>query len=260
VTTHLWLGKVAQNVRRYLPLLVLVALWEGLTRGGFLRPELLPAFDRVVMRWVTFVVQGDLWPHLAVSLWRQGVGFLLSIIVGTGLGISMAWIAAVHSFFAPLIALTYPVPKQALIPVFMIWLGLGHASKIAVIFIGCLIPIVISTYNGARGVDQYVLWSATNLGTSRRRLLWRVVLPAALPDILSGVRIALSISFILLVTSEILASRAGLGYLSFFLGESGAYEEMFAVVLTVILLGFCADRLYLRLMRILLAWCPEDRT
>jgi ABC-type nitrate/sulfonate/bicarbonate transport system permease component len=249
--------RIAHNVLRYAPLLVVLALWEGLTRGGLLRPELLPAFDRVAIRWLAFMVHGDLLPHLGTSLWRQTVGLMLSIVAGLTLGISMAWVPAVRSFFAPLLALTYPVPKQALIPVFMIWLGLGHASKIAVICIGCLIPIVISTFNGARGVDPYLLWSATNLGTPRQRLLWRVVIPAALPDILSGIRIALSISFILLVTSEILAARAGLGYLSFFLGESGAYEEMFAVVLTVVLLGFLADRLYLRLMRRLLVWHPE---
>lgn len=241
-------------VSRLLPLLILAALWEGLTRGGLLRPEALPPLDRVVLRWLAFVVQGDLWPHLGASLWRQAAGFLLSVVVGTGLGIGMARFPSLQSFCEPLLALTYPIPKQALIPVFMIWLGIGHASKIAVIFMGCLIPIVISAFHGARGVDPYLIWSATNLGTSRRRLWWRLIVPAALPDILSGIRIALSLSFILLVTSEILAARAGLGYLSFFLGESGAYEEMFAVVLTVILLGYVADRAYHRLMHRLLVW------
>jgi ABC-type nitrate/sulfonate/bicarbonate transport system permease component len=249
-------AKVLRSVAHYAPLLVVVACWEGLTRGGLLRPELLPALDRVVLRWLAFVVHGDLLPHLGASLWREAAGFTLSIAVGIPLGLSMAWVPAVRGFFAPLLALTYPVPKQALIPVFMIWLGLGHASKIAVICIGCLLPVVISTFNGASGVDQYLLWSATSLGTSRQWLLWRVVLPAALPDMLGGIRIALSISFILLVTSEILAARAGLGYLTFFLGESGAYEEMFAAVLTVMLLGFLADRLYVRLMQRLLVWQP----
>lgn len=239
---------------RMLPLLILAAFWEGLTRGGLLRPEALPPLDRVVLRWLAFVVQGDLLPHLGASLWRQAVGFLLSVVVGTGLGIGMARFPSLQSFCEPLLTLTYPIPKQALIPVFMIWLGIGHASKIAVIFMGCLIPIVISAFHGARGVDPYLIWSATNLGTSRRRLWWRLIVPAALPDILSGIRIALSLSFILLVTSEILAARAGLGYLSFFLGESGAYEEMFAVVLTVILLGYAADRAYHWLMRRLLVW------
>jgi ABC-type nitrate/sulfonate/bicarbonate transport system permease component len=236
------------------PLLILAALWEGLTRGGLLRPETLPPLDRVVLRWLTFVVQGDLLPHIGVSLWRQAVGFLLSVVVGIGLGIGMARLPRLQSFCEPLLNLTYPIPKQALIPVFMIWLGIGHASKIAVIFLGCLIPIVISTFHGARGVDPYLIWSAINLGTSPRRLLWRLIVPAALPNILSGVRIALSLSFILLVTSEILAARAGLGYLSFFLGESGAYAEMFAVILTVMLLGYTADRAYHWLMRRLLVW------
>jgi len=246
--------KVSHVVSRALPLLILAALWEGLTRGGVLRPEALPPLDRVVVRWLVFVVQGDLLPHLQASLWRGTVGFLLSVVVGISLGIGMAYSPRLRGFFEPLLSLTYPIPKQALIPVLMIWLGIGHASKIAVIFIGCLIPIVISTFHGARGVDQYLIWSAMNLGTRRRRLLWRLIIPAASPDILSGIRIALSLSFILLVTSEILAARAGLGFLSFFLGESGAYEEMFAVIFTVILLGFVADRAYLRLMRRLLVW------
>lgn len=245
---------LGRMLSRVLPLFILAALWEGVTRGGVIRPEVLPPLDRVVLRWAVFVVQGDLVPHLGASLWRLAVGFGLSVMVGTLLGISMAYVPRIRHCFEPLITLTYPIPKQALIPVFMIWLGIGHASKIAVIFLGCLIPIVISAFHGARGVDQYLLWSAINLGTSRYRLLWRLIIPAALPDILSGIRIALSLSFILLVTSEILAARAGLGYLSFFLGESGAYEEMFAVVLTVMLLGFTADRVYQWLMRRLVGW------
>ncbi|GIX48635.1 MAG: ABC transporter permease [Candidatus Tectimicrobiota bacterium] len=243
---------------RGVPLLVLALLWEGLTRGGLLPPEVLPPLDRVLERWAAFWWGGDLLPHLVTSLWREATGFSLSVAVGVPLGIGMAWVPRLRRACEPLLALSYPVPKQALIPVFMLWLGIGHASKIAVIFVGCLIPVVISSLNGARGVDPYLLWSATNLGTPRHRLLWRVIVPAALPDILGGIRMALSISFILLVTSEILAARAGLGYLCFFLGESGAYEEMFAVVLTVVLLGFGADRLYVQGMRRLLVWHLEE--
>jgi len=148
----------------------------------------------------------------------------------------------------------YPMPKSALIPVMMLWLGLGAASKIASIFLGCLLPVVLSAYNGARGVDRVLIWSALAAGASRRAVLWEVVLPAALPEILAGTRNALALSFILMVSAEFVIGQHGLGYLISFLGEGGAYDAMFAGVLTVAAVGFFADRVYLAVMRRALAW------
>jgi ABC-type nitrate/sulfonate/bicarbonate transport system permease component len=146
------------------------------------------------------------------------------------------------------------MPKSALIPVTVLWLGFGNGSKILLIFLGCMLPVTIGAFNGARSSEQALVWSARSMGANRLRMLWDVVVPSALPELLNGVRTALALSFILLVSSELIAAREGLGYLIGFLGASGTYDAMFAVVLTVALLGFVADRAYLVLMHRMLRW------
>ena len=197
---------------------------------------------------------GDLLVHAGASLTRAAAGFALSVIAGTALGISMARSRRLERFVQPLASLVYPLPKSALIPVLMIWLGIGDVSKIAVIFLGTILPVLVSAHHGARGIDRFVIWSARNCGTSERALLFRIILPAALPDILSGVRMALALTFVLLVSSELLVAQSGLGYLISSFGEGGHYPAMFAVVLTVSALGFLADRLFLLVMKGLLRW------
>jgi ABC-type nitrate/sulfonate/bicarbonate transport system permease component len=117
-----------------------------------------------------------------------------------------------------------------------------------------MIPVTLGAFNGARGCEQVLVWSARSLGASRLRVLWDVVLPAALPEILNGGRTALALSFVLLVSSELIVARSGLGYMIGFLGAGGTYDAMFAVVLTVAFLGFLADRLYQLLVQRVLAW------
>ena len=126
---------------------------------------------------------------------------------------------------------------------------LGRAEKVT-----CLLPVVLSSYNGARGVEQTLIWSALGLGASRKRVLWEVIVPGALPEIMAGTRNALAISFILLVSSEFLVGQRGLGYLISFLGDGGVYDAMFAGVLTVSAIGFFADRIYLYFMQRTLRW------
>jgi ABC-type nitrate/sulfonate/bicarbonate transport system permease component len=114
--------------------------------------------------------------------------------------------------------------------------------------------VTLSAFNGARGTEEVLIWSARSMGASRARVLWEVVVPSALPELLSGIRTALALSFVLLVSSELIVARQGLGYMIGWLGDGGAYDAMFAVVLTVALLGFAADRGYLMLTRRILAW------
>ena len=198
--------------------------------------------------------RGDLGRQGLSSLEDLVAGLGLGVVVGVVLGILMAWYRPVEILVNPLVRILYPLPRSALIPVMILWLGLGAASKIASVFLGCLLPVVLSAYNGARGVDQVLVWSALAAGASRRRVLWEVVLPAAMPEILAGVRNALALSFILLVAAEFLIGQRGLGYLISFLGEGGVYDAMFAGVVTVSAVGFFADRLYLMLMGWMLRW------
>lgn len=239
---------------RYLPLVFLAILWEVGPRLHLVDPSELPPLSVVGKAWWGLLVDGDLWTNGASSLINWSFGLGGAIIVGVALGVLMAWYQTVDDVASPLVKALYPMPKSALIPVMILWLGLGAGSKIASIGLSCLLPVILSAFNGARGVDQTLIWSARACGASEREVLWEVVLPGALPEILAGIRNAVAISFIVLVASELLVGQRGLGYLISFLGEGGVYDAMFAVVITVSALGFFADRAYLFFMRRTLVW------
>jgi len=239
---------------KYLPLLLLAIIWETVVQLGLISRDVLPSLTDVCKALWNLLREGELWQNAGASLYRGGVGLALAIVVGAALGILMAWWRMFDAFMAPLVEALYPMPKSALIPVTVLWLGFGDGSKILLIFLGCMLPVTIGAYNGARSCEQALVWSARSLGASRLGVLWDVVLPSALPELATGIRTALALTFVLLVSSELIVARAGLGYLIGFLGEGGVYDAMFAVVLVVALLGFFADRLYQRLVGRLLAW------
>jgi NitT/TauT family transport system permease protein len=239
---------------RYLPLLLLALAWEIAARAGIVSTLALPPLSAVGAAWVDLARDGELITNGVASLWRAGAGLLLAIVIGAMLGIFMAWWRPVNVLLSPLVEMFYPMPKSALIPVTVLWLGFGNGSKILLIFLGCMLPVTMGAFNGARSSEQVLVWSARSMGANRLRMLWDVVVPSALPEMLNGIRTALALSFILLVSSELIAAQQGLGYLIGFLGASGSYDAMFAVVLTVALLGFIADRLYLLLARRMLRW------
>jgi ABC-type nitrate/sulfonate/bicarbonate transport system permease component len=239
---------------RYVPLLLLALAWEAGASSGLISTLALPPLSAVVAAWIELLKDGELVSNGAASLWRTGAGLTLAIVIGAGLGIFMAWWRTVNVLLSPLVEIFYPMPKSALIPVTVLWLGFGNGSKILLIFLGCMLPVTIGAFNGARSSEQVLVWSARSMGANRLRMLWDVVVPSAMPELLNGIRTALALSFILLVSSELIAAREGLGYLIGFLGASGTYDAMFAVVLTVALLGFAADRIYLVVMQRMLRW------
>ncbi len=245
---------MTRAIVRYLPLLLLAIAWEAVARLGLISSSALPPLTSVGKAWFELAANGDLVENGAASLMRLSAGLAIAIVIGCVLGVSMAWWRPAEIALGQMVDMFYPLPKSALIPVTALWLGLGDGSKILLIAMGCMLPVALGAYNGARSSDRALVWSARSLGASRTRLLWDVVAPSALPELLSGIRTALAISFVLLVSSELIVARAGLGYLIGFLGSNGSYDSMFAVVLTIAFAGFIADRLYLLLMRRTLAW------
>jgi ABC-type nitrate/sulfonate/bicarbonate transport system permease component len=247
-------GAISVALIRVLPVLIVAGGWQVVSSAGLINPEFLPSLGAVLTAWLDIILSGELLYQTAFSLLNLGVGFVLGAGVGVLIGLLMAWYPVVNATAGTIIQMTFPIPRSALIPVMIIWFGLGAGSKIAAIFSGCLLPVVISTYNGARGVEEALTWSALSLGATRRQILWEIVLPAAIPDILTGIRGALATAFILMVTSEFLIGQRGLGYLIGFYGDSGLYPPMFAVVFTVAAMGFVADRLFLNIMQRWLRW------
>jgi NitT/TauT family transport system permease protein len=239
---------------RYSPLLLLAILWEGTARLGLVSTTALPPLSDVIASWIDMIKDGDLVSNGISSLYRAFAGLALAIIVGGALGIFMAWWKPLNVLLSPLVEVFYPLPKSALIPVTVIWLGFGDGSKILLIFLGCMLPVTVGAFNGARSSEQALVWSARSMGASRLRMLWDVVLPSAMPELLNGARTALALSFILLVSSELIVAQKGFGFLIGSFGANGSYDAMYAVVLTVAFLGFAADRVYLAITQRALAW------
>lgn len=239
---------------RYSPLLILAVAWEASSRLGLVSSLALPPLSDVILAWIELLKDGDLVTNGAASIYRAAAGLGLAVLIGGVLGIAMAWWRPANVLLAPIVEIFYPLPKSALIPVTVIWLGFGDGSKILLIFLGCMLPVTIGAFNGARASEQVLVWSARSMGASRLRMLWDVVLPSAMPELLNGIRTALALSFILLVSSELIVAQKGFGYLIGYLGANGSYDAMYAVVFSVAFLGFAADRLYQMFVQRMLIW------
>jgi NitT/TauT family transport system permease protein len=239
---------------RYSPLLLIAVAWELVARLELVSNTALPPLSDVIVAWIDMIKDGELITNGASSLYRAFAGLALSIAIGSVLGIVMAWWKPVNVLLAPLVEVFYPLPKSALIPVTVIWLGFGDGSKILLIFLGCMLPVTVGAFNGARSSEQVLVWSARSMGANKLRMLWDVVVPSAMPELLNGIRTALALSFILLVSSELIVAQKGFGFLIGSFGANGSYDAMYAVVLTVAFLGFAADRIYLLILKRAMAW------
>jgi len=239
---------------RYVPMLLLIALWELASRTGAVSQDALPAFSSVMERLWQLTASGEMGANVIASLLRASSGLGLAIVVGSGLGFALAASPLAQRLVQPSLTFLYPLPKSALIPVIIIWLGFGHSAQVAVIFLGCLLPIVLGAYNGAKGAENTLIWSARSLGASPIETEWHVIMPAALPDLLAGIRVALALSFVLLVSSEMIGAQRGMGFLISFLGDGGDYAGMFASAFVVTAIGFAADRGFLAVYHYLLRY------
>jgi NitT/TauT family transport system permease protein len=245
--------RMIHGTLRFAPLFLLAIAWEGLTRTHVFSPSMLPPLS-AVLESLFHMLRDDLVYQTSLSIMRGAAGLGAAILIGVPLGVLMAWYRPMRLIVKPLIQLFYPLPKSALIPLAIVWLGLGSISKIVLIMVGCLLPIVLSSFNATRGVDKFLVWSARSVGASESELLWEIVVPAGAPEILNGIRIALALCFILVVAGEFIFANNGIGFLISFLGDGGDYEGMFAGILTVSVLGFAADRIFLVLMGRFTSW------
>jgi NitT/TauT family transport system permease protein len=161
---------------------------------------------------------------------------------------------AVASFFNPLLMVIYPVPKAALMPIIMLWLGVGDLSKTLVIFLGVSLPVIYHSFEGARSVEEKMLWSGAAMGLSAAERMVRIVLPAALPEILTGCRTGLVLALITMVTSEMIARQSGAGNILFNALDMGEYDLVFAMIIIIGAMGICLDAMFEALRRRLVKW------
>jgi NitT/TauT family transport system permease protein len=233
----------------------LLALWEGAARA-FAVGGLPPASD--ALRELPLILSdGEALLNIAASLRRMLTGFVLALLFALPVGLCMGRSASIAALFNPLLMVIYPVPKAALMPIIMLWLGIGDASKTIVITLGVSLPIIYHSYQGARAVDEKLIWSAAAMGMSKAARLCRVVLPAALPQIFVGIRTGLVLALITMVTSEMIARQTGVGSILFNALDMAQYASVYAMIVIIGVLGFVLDVIIERLRRNLVAWAEE---
>lgn len=249
------------TVRRVLatlyPLVVLAIVWEILSRSGWVSSRLMPPLEKIFSAFITGVANGELIYHATVSFSRAISGFGLAIVVGVLLGVLMARVRWFEWMFEPIFSFGYPVPKIALYPVFILLLGFGSSSKIALIALECTFPIAVNTYFGIRAVAPRFIWSAQNMGAGPSRIFFKVLLPAALPSIMSGIRVALPLSMVIVVITEMIGESSGLGYYISYASASFMYASSYAGVIAVAMIGFVMDRTLVVIRNRILFWEPS---
>jgi NitT/TauT family transport system permease protein len=192
--------------------------------------------------------------NILASLRRMAIGFGTAVLVSIPLGLLMGRSRGVASFFNPLLMVIYPVPKAALMPIIMLWLGVGDLSKTLVIFLGVSLPVIYHSFEGAKAVEEKMLWSGAAMGLSAVRRLIRIVLPAALPEILTGCRTGLVLALITMVTSEMIARQSGAGNILFNALDMGQYDTVFAMIIIIGAMGICLDAAFEKIRQRLVRW------
>jgi NitT/TauT family transport system permease protein len=247
-------AKFIGGMIRISPLILFVAAWQVICGTGTVDTEFLPSPAMVGAAFADLLSGGDIAKNLLITLFRAATGLVLGAGCGVWIGLMMARSEKFRAYVNPLVGGTYSLPKSALIPLFAMWFGIGNLTAIAAVFLACLLPMVVNTYHGVVATPKVLVWSAEALGTANRALLRKVFLRNALPDILTGLRIALGFSFVLAISAEMIASTNGIGKLIFMYGENGTYAYMFAAIGCVVIVAFLADRLMLTVTRRLLYW------
>jgi ABC-type nitrate/sulfonate/bicarbonate transport system permease component len=244
-------------MRRLLPFVLIGAAllaWELVARSGLWSPLLFPSLERILNELILFFSKSESLMEAWVSLYRALGGFALAAVAGVTIGMLMGRSTLAAALLDPLFSGTYAVPKIALFPIFIFVFGIGSLSKLALVFLECLYPIVIITCQGARSVNRVLLWSALNMGASRLRTFGRVVFPATAPFIFAGFRVALPVALIVVIITEMISSADGLGYVVIYALSSLKTDRMLAVVAVIALLGLALDRALVLLRDRLVYW------
>src|SRR5215470_352595 len=238
-------------------LAAVLVLWEFAT--WFEHPEFILRPSEIARHFVEAVWSGELLPHVGASLGRALPGFALGSLIGVVLGLLAGVARSLDQLLSPVVFLTYPVPKIVFLPIVMLWVGIGDASKIAVIALACFYPCFINAYYGARGTSRIMVWSGLNMGARRAQIFRKVVVPGSLPLVFAGLRVALALSFILLFSTEMIDARSGLGFLIRQSESSLRFDLMYVAIVAVAVLGYASDQLLLVIRRRVLAWQEAGR-
>jgi ABC-type nitrate/sulfonate/bicarbonate transport system permease component len=237
--------------------LALLVAWELFARSGKVTPFMLPAFSVVAERIYNDALHGDLWINLGLTMYRALTGFFIAAAGGIVLGAIMSRSKILRWFFDPLISVGFPMPKIAFLPIIILWLGLYDVSKISMVVFDAIFPVVTATLAGIANVDKELIWSGRNLGASEREMLWQIILPAASPQIMTGLQVALPIALIVAIIAEMAMGGYGLGGAMMTASRYANSPGVFAGIVEIAVVGYILIKAMAIIRRRLLVWHAE---
>jgi NitT/TauT family transport system permease protein len=249
-------GEIAIGI---LPIAMILALWHGIAASGMAPAVLLPPPAAVFARLFQQFGNAQYWDNVSITLFRLFSGFSIAVVLGVSLGLAATGSRTVEALLKPLVRVLAPLPKVALYPAMILILGFDHASKITLVAADALFPILLATYQGTAAVEPKLVWSARAAGTSQRAALFKIVLMAAMPSVLTGCRIGLIISCIVVFLAEMITSTDGLGYLLVRAGRNFQTVDMYVPLISISILGLTLNAAFNMLRAHMLRGFPEER-
>ena len=241
----LWLARSAA-------LMAVLVVWQLAALRGL--PEYVLSPVEIARHFVEALGTAELYENIWASLGRSIPGFALGSLLGAALGLAAGTARWFDRMLSPAVFLTYPVPKIVMLPIFMIWFGIGDLSKVLIIALACFYPVFINAYYGVRQTRTILVWSALNMGATPAQVFRRVVVPSAAPMIFAALRVSLALSFIVMFAAEMINARSGLGHLIRIAENSLRFDLMYVSLVTIAILGYGGDRLVRFGQSQLLAW------
>jgi ABC-type nitrate/sulfonate/bicarbonate transport system permease component len=234
--------------------LILVALWQLATGTGLISPIFLPSPMRVLRALWDLAVSGDLWRHVSASLMRIGYGWFIGTVFGICFGLTIGLFTVARAAGLPLVAAIFPIPKIALLPLLILWLGIGEGSKVATIALSVFFPTAIATFSGVDSVPRNLIRMAQSFNVPLWRIVWQVLVPGALPGMLAGFRISIAAALLVLVAAEMIGAQYGIGAFLILTGNMMQTDRLMAGVVVVSVLGLAMSIIVSTLERRLLRW------
>ncbi|MGE7759091.1 ABC transporter permease [Peribacillus sp. NPDC097895] len=241
-------------VKQTVAIFLLLVLWEVAPRIGLVDSTFFPPFSKVAEGWWGLVISGDLYAHFQASIRRSFFGFGLAILIAIPLGLIIGWYPLANELLNPVLELFRNTAALALLPVFILLLGIGETSKVTIVLFACTFPILLNTINAVRNVDPLLIKSAKSMGLPSYKLFYKVILPASIPTIFTGIRMAGTASILVLIAAEMVGAKEGLGYLINYAQMNFQIPQMYAGIITISLLGFILNYLLVSLERKFSSW------
>ncbi|MEW9699780.1 ABC transporter permease [Paenibacillus sp. SI8] len=248
------LGKLRKAFKNAIVIIALLVIWELAPRIGLVDITFFPPISEIGAAWWQLLLSGDLVDHTIASLSRSLAGFLLAILISIPLGLAIGWWKKVSEYLNPLLELLRNTAALAILPVFILLLGLGETSKIAIVLYACAFPLLLNTISGVKNVDPLLIKSARSMGLSSLSLFRKVIVPAAIPTIFVGIRQAGASSILVLVAAEMVGAKSGLGYLIQYAQFSFQITNMYAGIISISVIGVIINYLLVALEKRLTGW------